>query len=348
MNKWYQDKQYITKQGEIILPENFGTLKFERINHHVQNVQNTPQPYLFFKKAPEEFLVAELLASHLANFLGISCVEVHKAIMVSPKQITTPGIVSEDFLNNRNTQKEVLANDIYSMLTRGLFDNLGSKRFVKKTLEPMVENESKTVEYQLKLIKLFADYLGARNPNKKIVISPHLESDLLDMVFFDYLVMNKDRHAKNVAYVVEKNKDNIVITLAKKFDHEYCFLLDSNRPFQEKLNDMENQPYHYFGVYQKNEGFGMKSVKEELAVCLATNSHLAAIYQKACALDTKQFVKNICQKEGVAIPQKYAILFSKVIANRLQNLKEEIKCLAQSTREKTNQTKKEKNFDRCE
>lgn len=287
---WYKN-ELKSKEGKVILPADFGSKKYATEKHWLIGLK----PSLYVKMdaiddirsyfAPS-FVVTEMIYAAFAQYMGADAVNVKPMEFVYKNGTIEDGMLVEDFVENRETQTVVSAEDILRIYSKSLSKN-GS-------IITMCEN---TLPNHLAALDEFAKTFETKH-GKPLIIDPDIESNLFRMILIDFVLLNKDRHTNNISYILEDKGSHSTIKLSKIYDNSLClgmqeynkqkgtlrlsdiihdiktdykplrFLADKPKSCFVQINEhaqliakyLEKNP-QYFGMYKKATEFNIENLK---------------------------------------------------------------------------------------
>ncbi len=182
-----------------------------------------------------------------------------------------------------------------------------------------------TVNEALSLVKEFAE-------EKNLKIDKNLEQNLKEMALMDYLLYQRDRHANNIEFLIEKNKVNDkVIKLAPMFDNGFCLFLDCssaginmfNTAFKEnsELDVCEKgfAPKFYI-EYTEKTSEPYKAIIKDLATEILRNKPLQNLYNKFKELDFEKEIEFMCSIYKRELPLIYKETMIMAVKKRIKEL----------------------------
>ena len=283
------DLSNINDEGRVVVNvENFETSLIADNNDKFQCWINCQPRFLFKANKLGTNDECEILANYIAKEVGVSSVNVFPAVFVDEHGNCIEGILSEDFIENR--QKD---------------ESIKSSMIIGKGIGNVVYNHVKGLQIlALKSIK----------QNKFLEIDEYIETDLLKMCLFDYLTLQKDRAKRNIEYIVEKDVFGGKIKLAPLFDNSWMFYAHHSSMFNEiyaQLMECKNKEERLEFLKEKTFNFSFEfSVKSstfirgsqktilanELAAEIVKNNELYDVFTKFKDLNLYELQKKI-QKE---------------------------------------------------
>lgn len=278
--------------------ENFKN-KFNELNKKILNIKDIDvgilgginekywvdcgnKQYLFkYNRDKKDFTdFGEVFTSYICFILGVNCVK---------------AIFSDDLFEREEGKKSGVLVESYR--TKNVKESFSlSSLKIKYKLSQM---ESNTVKSVLSLIKAFCE-------DNDILLDNNIEEELKEMALMDYLLMQTDRHAKNIEFLVIKKDENKILKLAPMFDNGFCLSLQDSESFnKEYLEELLNKKYlevdefcdlkFYIGE-SKNIFEDNSSIIKDLAKELLQNKKLMKIYQNFCKLnfsEEAEFISSI-------------------------------------------------------
>lgn len=221
-NKWYDKSSFKTRQGELILPNDFSAFKYSLKHEWVIGLK----PKLYFKK---DNIVnhsdGEIIYSFFAKQFGIRVVEARPAILLNSDSTAQKGVVTENFIENSRTQQYITAEELKSEVNA---NKLGRRFYVNYDYPG-----NNTVQQCMEKLKYI--YLCIKNikEEKPIVLDPNIKQDMIKMVLLDYIFLNEDRHANNFVFVIEEKSKCYSVSLGKIFDNS--LILSLSKAFRQKM-----------------------------------------------------------------------------------------------------------------
>lgn len=251
--------------------------------------------YLF--KFPDSFLnsidpkydysdFGEVFTSYLSYYLGYKCVKskFYQGVFDNKSW----GTLIEDF-RNKNVVETI------------------SLRLLKEKYK--FDSPYYSCGKVLKICKFFAE-------DNNLKIDENLEQELKEMALMDYLLIQTDRHASNIEFLIEKNKmGEKVLKLAPMFDNGFCLFLNFTEKDIKLINNSlkEKSNYYVKGVLQQTRFFiGNKNAKggtddlfkiENLASEILSNKKLELLYDKFKELDFEAEINFICSIYKRKLPE---------------------------------------------
>ena len=312
---WHKD-ELLSRQGEIIIPANFGKLETTLKKGKVYLVEQPDKNCdVFKKKEAFDNLLAEICYKVIAEELGIPTVNIKPAVMIySDGKNTNEGFLMENIIDNEN-QLEVPAHKILD-------------KHIQRT------SDYHTIEDNMLCLQLEKERLLKNNKVKDVIVDKDIRNQLLQIFFMDYITVLTDRHDANITYIYELKDDCIYINLAKNYDNSFAF--DFFTFFENyDIHTIEDQwkyvkDYTFFSFGIKNEennedclefGFAGKQLAEEIK----TNPFMKELYFKARALDFEK-IKGKIQNElpQQKIPNKIFDYMQLVMGKMLQSLEKNL------------------------
>lgn len=159
---------------------------------------------LYNKRFSNKEPVIEVICYEIASYLGISCAKyylIEEELMLSPLWIKQNILISRTEWFLSNDDRLIHAKDIIGN------ELLRKPDAYKKFLE----------------------------------IFPHLEGDLNNMILFDYLINNTDRHFKNFAVIQDTSTNNY--RFAPLYDHGSSLGVDYDSEYLEAVMDEDIDDY---------------------------------------------------------------------------------------------------------
>lgn len=302
--------------------------KFKELNNKILNIKDIDvgilgginekywvdcgnKQYLFKynKNEKDNTDFGEVFTSYICFVLGVKCVK---------------AIFSDDFFESEDKTKTGVLVESYR--TKNVIESFSLSSL--KTKYKLSQMESNTVKSVLSLVKIFCE-------DNDILLDNNLEQELKEMALMDFLLMQRDRHAKNIEFLIEKKEGIRVLKLAPMFDNAYSLSLQYSEKFnfvflekllKEKYIELDVlkgyvQPMFYIGeskeIFDENE-----NVTKDLAKELLLNNKLMSIYKNFCKLnlaDEVEFISSI-RKSPLPNLNKNVIKFGIQSRKRLLDL----------------------------
>lgn len=173
--------------------------------------------------------------------------------------------------------------------------------------------------------------------DNNLLLDLNLEQELKEMALLDYLLIQSDRHAKNIEFLVEKVDGIKMLKLAPMFDNGFCLYLNNgqreNVGYLEKLltkkyveitlNNLNIKPVFFIG--ETDDAFDEgECITVDLAKELLRNKKLMNIYEQFKKLNINEEIEFVdsMKKESLPSLNKNLILYG--IKNRIKLLDLEI------------------------
>lgn len=272
--------------------------------------------YLF--KYPDRFLnsiepkfdysdFGEVFTSYLSYYLGFKCV---KSIFYQGVfDDKSWGTLVEDF-RNKNVVETV------------------SLRLLKEKYK--YDKVKYSCDAVFKICKFFAE-------DNNLKIDENLEQELKEMALMDYLLIQTDRHASNIEFLIEKNKmGEKVLKLAPMFDNGFCLFLNYSEKDIALINSSLKTGNNYYsnGVLEKTRFYiaGKNKTRsseedyivENLALEILRNKKLELLYDKFKELDFEAEINFICSIYKRKLPEIFKETLLLGVKDRVKQLDLEI------------------------
>jgi hypothetical protein len=183
----------------------------------------------------KETLYAEIIFSEVAMAFEIETLNVAPAIKVKGNGEHVVGILMSDLNQNPDNTKLLSLSEINYL--------------VDKTYKPTTENNLSSA---LKTLKEYKGHLLS-NGASEVYFDKNIINYLKQMIFMDYLTHNVDGHDQNVAFLVQRDENNVVhIKAAKMFDNESSFLFN-----QFAFSIKNGKPINLAGMAQFDNFFSL-------------------------------------------------------------------------------------------
>lgn len=282
-NQTWHNNDLKTRQGEIIVPADFGKHKTIKKRDNIFLIKQKEKAESVFKKTGElENILSEITYKVIAEELEIESVNIKPAIMVSVNPDKShQGFLMENFVKNKN-QKEVPSY---------------------KILDKFLERESTyhTVNDHVACLALLKEEILAKNSEiKKVVIDKDIRQHLLQIFYMDYITVLSDRHDANITYLFEQKGNTLFITLAKNYDNSFAFDLISFiqnfniHTVEDQINYIKDYTFFDFGIFSSKEiDLSLNQASKELAVEINKNPKLKNLHKKAKEIKFETIEKRI-------------------------------------------------------
>lgn len=263
----------------------------------------------------KETLYAEIIFSEVAMAFEIETLDVAPAIKVKGNGEHVAGILMSDLNQNSNNTKLLSLSEINYL--------------VDKTYKPTTENNLSSA---LKTLKEYKGHLLS-NGASEVYFDKNIINYLKQMIFMDYLTHNVDKHDQNVAFLVQRDENNVVhIKAAKMFDNESSFLFN-----QFAFSIKNGKPINLAGMAQFDNFFSLYEFGDTLNDQDAYNKQIyeavkkdelfQTLYQKAASLNIDEVLKGISKRyEGFEIPKKYLEAAKQLLQFKIDKLTLCLKC----------------------
>lgn len=249
----------------------------------------------------------EVFTSYLSYYLGYKCVK--SVFYQGVFDDKSWGTLIEDF-RNKNVVETI------------------SLRLLKEKYR--YDKVSYSCERVYKICKFFAE-------DNNLKIDENLEQELKEMALMDYLLIQTDRHANNIEFMIEKNKSGEkVLKLAPMFDNGFCLFLNFSEKDVELINSSLRAGNNYYSnsVLEKTRFYiGGKNeigtneedyIIENLASEILSNKKLKLLYNKFKELDFEAEINFICSIYKRELPKIFKETLLLGVKDRINKLDLEI------------------------
>lgn len=165
-----------------------------------------------------------------------------------------------------------------------------------------------------------------------INLDKNLEQDLKEMALMDYLLLQIDRHSKNIEFLIKEKKGVKTLSLAPMFDNGFCMFLTEDTKEIEKIYSsysskkiipvesiISNIPPKF--CLENNSGEDLiKEIVEELL----QNKSLYRLYKNFKKVDLTSELNFINFLYKNKLPKKYIRTITLAIQNRINLLEREL------------------------
>lgn len=272
-----------TRQGELILPYNFGEFKFKREEFVNFWVSSKVYKKSFFKMNDSvNDDLAEIIYSLLAQELGIDVVDVYPAIRLDKDGNVKKGVLVENFISSPTKTKEIPADK--------LLEEFGGN------------NAINNIENLVKAYVNLAKHYKKHSKKEVVFDDAATKHKLLCMHLLDVLTFNTDRHKHNIAFLLTENKDKIVIEMSKIYDNSFAFRLNKFRTSKRRnfvsFKRLNKDRFDYFKLsinqYQINSRYN--ELLEELADYSKTDVSFYKMYNEIINYDINNLFERFKEK----------------------------------------------------
>ena len=254
----------------------------------------------------------EVFTSYLAYLLNFKCV----------KSIFAKDLFGSDDDKNRGVLIE-------SYLTKNIAESVSLESLFEKYKRHHFNGY--TVKEVIKVLKEYCE-------DYNLILDNNLEQELKEMALIDYLLVQCDRHDKNIEFLIENKKGKKIVHLAPMFDNGFCMhLSDTKSQRRDSLRKLNKNEILKISLKIENPkpNFYIESTEEfldegecivtDLATELLQNKKLKKLYNKFIKLNIKEeieFISSIYKKE---LNTEVIELMVTSVKNRVDLLNEELK-----------------------
>jgi len=302
--------------------------KFEKLNKKILNIKDIDagilggihekywikcdnKDYLFKFNQNEKDLsdFGEVFTSYICYILGVKCVE---------------SIFAEDYFgDDANRKRGVL---IESYRAKNIRESFSLSSLIEKYKRRNPSNYGYTVDEAIAIAKEFCY-------DNNIILDENLEQNLKEMALMDYLLIQGDRHAKNIEFLIEEKDGYKKLKLAPMFDNGFCLYLQNltsknkqilNKFLTKKIVNVDltlNNPKPKFYI-EKTENFFDEGecIVKDLTTELLQNKKLMNIFEKFCKLNMSDEIEFISSLGKKSIPNINKQLIQYGVTNRIKLL----------------------------
>lgn len=180
---------------------------------------NTDTKPLFFKHENNKFAKYDIIISLICKALDVPCIEpVYASFFVeSGKYFESlrSGVLMENFHEQDGVVRVYSASELFEEWERVY----GVDERVTKNTAFNILNVIK----DLKKVGEFRYYKIDSGEYKDVELDPNLTFDIAKLVFIDYITAQKDRHKSNIEFIIKKDNDKRILSLAPLFDNSYAY-----------------------------------------------------------------------------------------------------------------------------
>ena len=283
-----------TRQGEVILPGNFGKFKYKY--HKTPNfwVHSQKMPKTYYKSDSNiNNTKSELLYSLLAKEFHMDVVNAVPAIRVNRDNQYETGVLVENFVT-------------YPKITKYYAGSTLISEYAYET------NQRNTLENFMLAYQGLA-HINKLFTKKQVVTNDKAEEKLALMHMLDILTFNTDRHPDNIGALKIKTKQKIFIDFTKIFDNSFAFKLNFfKRNGEKKFEVLYKEQFEKFNYFQftinlksKTNYFTFDQVAKEFAIYMHTKPEIYQVFQQILNYDINQLFKKLAQTyPGYEISEK--------------------------------------------
>lgn len=271
--------------------------------HEKYWVESKGKKFLFkFNESDEDYSdFGEVLTSYLSCILGVNCVKCMFCKDLFSKS-DRDGVLVADF-KNENVEETIS----FRALCEKYLGGNGKVNFSTKFVEDLVGYYAK--DYNLHIDK-------------------DLSQNLKEMALMDYLLIQTDRHKKNIEFLIENVNGKKTIKVAPMFDNAYCLFLSHNKAHIVRcLNNDELSPITprlYIGRENYNDDIEIIFFAKELAKELLENEKLMKIFTTFTKMDLRKEIGIISKFCDRILPNEYITLATREVEKRTKMLSNEI------------------------
>lgn len=304
--------------------------KFEKLNKRILKIKDIDvgilggihekywvdcgeKQYLFKYNLGEKDLsdFGEVFTSYLCYILGVKCVK---------------STFAEDFFDNNS--KKSTGTLIESYRTKNIKESFSLSSLLNKYGRRHLFGY--TVKEAVCVLNEFVE-------EKNLILDPNMEQELKEMALIDFLLLQSDRHANNIEFLIEEKDGIKTLKLAPMFDNGACLYLQNanslnlkclqilltNKIIKINYDKTNPKPKFYIEETEKINNDTDFLVKD-LAKELLSNKKLMNLYEKICKLDIMEEVEFVQSMRIKPIPNLNKNLIKYGVQNRIKLLNEEI------------------------
>lgn len=304
--------------------------KFKNLNKRILNIKDIDVGILggihekyWVKTNNKEFLFkfnsgdkdysdyGEVFTSYICYAIGVKCVK---------------AIFSEDFFNSGN--KTNYGVFIESYRTKNIKESFSLSSLIDRYKRR--HSGGFSVDEVMSIVKEFC-------LDKNIVLDTNIEQELKEMALLDYLLIQNDRHAKNIEFLIEEYNGYKKLILAPMFDNGFCLYLPNSQKTNIKcletllrkkfveLNSSkaEGNPIFYLGKHANFLDDNV-DVVNELSKELKNNYKLKKIFENFCKINIDETIDFVASLRKENLPNLNKNLIKYGIQNRVNLLKSEL------------------------
>lgn len=297
--------------------------KFKKLNEMILNIKNIEngmlggiqekywvevddKQYLFkYNQSQADFSdFGEVFVSYICYVLGVKCVNaIFCKDFFEDKKFVNNGVLIESY----RTEKVEESFSLDSLI----------KRYLRR------ETDGYSVKEILKILKDFCK-------DNNVILDVNIEQELKEMALIDFLLIQSDRHAHNIEFLIENQNGIKTLKLAPMFDNGFSLYLQNNTKtnLQALKELLANKYVDSFSKKNPMPKFYIKAsinsnkncLVKDLAKEIINNKKLKKIFENFCKLNISEELDFVCSLYSRKLPNLNKNLIIYGLQNRINLL----------------------------